>query len=210
MFKYYLEDYCAELNGDFSTHKKNIRNFFQKNILDFTHINKHKIYIVDLLLHNKLWHELWYLTKDMCISANINLNFSEFAHTVRFAFLEVSPGDELIPHTDTNLRSMCSINIPLENDCAIDFYESPKYKDNPKKEMYNKIDTLIYTNPIILNTNNWHGVENFTNKSRLVLKVNFPIVPWNIMVSSINNKAVNRLFAFDMPWDENNVMEQLL
>jgi hypothetical protein len=211
-FKFYLENYCAELDGDFSKHKKNILDFFDefKDISQYT-IGRHDAFVVDLLMHNKHYHELYKILKLMFEDAKINIKFEEISHLFRIVFLQIKPNDVLYPHTDHRLRCQCCINIPLTNNCAIDFYEKPNVKiDATDYNNFNKIDTLNYTNPIILNTNSWHGVRNNTDQNRLILKVNFPITPWKMLIDSCNSKEQLKLWDTDMPWEQEKVQEQLL
>lgn len=211
-FKYYLDNYCAELAGDFSTHQKNILDFFNnfKNV-SCHQIGRHDAYVVDFLMHNEYYHELYKILYKMFKDAKINIKFEEISHLFRITFLQIKPNDVLYPHTDHRLRCQCCVNIPLTDNCSIDFYDTPEKKiDLTDYANLTRLDTIVYTNPIILNTNSWHGVRNTTNYNRIILKVNFPITPWRMLVNSVNSTQQLRLWQEDMPWELEKVQEQLL
>lgn len=212
-FKYYLENYCAELNGNFFEYKKNILDFFEdfKNTPQ-NNIGRHETHVVDMLMHNKKYFELYSILKEMFSYAQLNLKFEEISHLFRIVFLTVKPNDVLHPHSDYRLRCQCCINIPLTDNCSIDFYETPvnKILDNTDYNNFTRIDTITYSNPIILNTNKWHGVRNTSNKNRIICKINFPITPWKMLVDSHKSSNMLRLWNDDMPWELEKAQEQLL
>jgi hypothetical protein len=212
-FKYYLENHCAELDGDFTKYQKDILQFLEdfKKISHYK-IGRHETHVVDMLMHNSYYHDLYAILKEMFYHAKLNLKFEEISHLFRIVFINIKPNDVLHPHADYRLRCQCCVNIPLTNNCSIDFYETPtkKITDNTDYTNFNRIDTITYSNPVILNTNSWHGVRNNTDHDRLILKVNFPITPWKMLVDSYKSTTQLKLWNNPMPWEFENAQVQLL
>lgn len=221
MWKNKFSNYFVEFQEKYTNTIKKLKTFYfnhlyllPNNKIDLVNNgNKQRTTVmsIDYALHNAEWTKLWndILADFLVNEAFLNIKYTEIAHTLRFVYTIMPPNDKLGAHTDFRQRKFCSINFPLTNNCIIDFY---KPKNNNLQFFDESNFELLYShhykNPIILNPNNFHGVNNNSTDERMVFKISFPTIPWNMLIDSYKNTEGLKLYNFEMPWDVQSVQNQ--
>lgn len=206
-FRYIFEDRFAETKGydGFEADKDEINNFFETRIkgkiADHANVgidakNQH-IYNLCYDCNIPLWLELYERVVNVATNSGVKLNWDEIRHCIRFTFIWMPPGGNLLPHTARAFRALSAFNMPLRGKTEISFYE---HLEGHKPG--NKIETHQYFNPNFLNVNRFHGVYNNTDDERMILKTHLMIVPWTKLVESyVGDETVN-MFDFTVPWQQ--------
>jgi len=206
-FRYIYEDRFAETKGyeGFAADKEEINHLFETKIkgkiADHSNVgvdskNQH-IYNLCYDCNMPVWEELYQRVVNVATKSSVKLNWDEIRHCIRFTFIWMPPGGNLIPHTARAFRALSAFNMPLRGKTEINFYEHLE-GHNPG----NKIETHEYFNPNFLNVNRFHGIYNNTDDERMILKTHLMIVPWDKLVESyVGDKTVN-MFNFTVPWQE--------
>lgn len=217
-FKYVNENRLVEIDYDHSEYKNDILSYFEENIRNEKYGGWHggtnpdgtkegaETYHIDYgpIDHMKDW--IWLCNKFEALMKDMgnHLDFNEFKHTLKFTFIKMDKQSNLIPHTASFIRAAASVNLPLMGVTKIDLYEDGK---NPRKPG-NMIDTHHYTSPILLNVNQFHGVRNFIDEDRMILKVHLPVVSYPMLVESFRNPV--KVLRFDPPWGNGRGTRQII
>lgn len=202
IFKYYNYNRLAEINYDAGREIAELNSFFDNNIEEkYGKLNGGdaalQTFHIDYGDPDEMEDWMW-LTEyfeNLMESMGSELDFNEFKHTLKYDFIRMAPHQVLPPHTASYVRAMCSVNIPMRGKTVIDLYED--HEENPHKAGKH-IAKHHYTSPILLHVNQFHGVINDCDETRMVLKVHLPVVPYFKLVHSFY-EPVN-IFNFDMPW----------
>lgn len=208
-FRYSFEDRFAETNGynGFSADKDELNNFFERKVknqlgdhatvgVDST---KQKVYNVCYDCNIPLWNEIFQRVVNIGNRSGVKLNWDEIKHCMRFTFIWMPPGGDLIPHTAHFFRALSAFNTPLRGKTEISFYEHIK-RDDGRHGVGRKLQTHEYFNPNFLNVNRFHGVENNTDQERMILKTHLMIVPWHKLIQSYEGDSVVDMWDFTVPW----------
>ena len=203
MFKHLTDNRLAELDYDASKYADVIRDYFDNEIMfrNIDYMSGEKTYHIDYGPVND--REAWFfLTKNfvhMMKDAGSTLDFDQFKHTLKYTFISLPPGHILVPHTAAYIRAMCSVNIPLKGITKIDLYEDAIIN---KHEAGRHILKHHYTNPIILNVNQFHGVINDADTERVVLKIHMMVTPFNAVRRSFEGEKIDIFSQHQMPWNK--------
>lgn len=201
--KYIAENRFVELDGDVDVLMAEIRTYFDEHIvkdIKRSEMSGETTYHIDYGDVDEMKHWLWlkeHVIKTM-VQLGCKLNFNEFMHTLKFTFIQLEPGGSLPPHTASYIRAMSAFNIPLKGTTKIDLYADNFMKP---REAGRHIVRHHYTNPCLLNVNQFHGVVNDADTTRLILKTHLMVVPFDKLVESFKNPV--RIFDFKMPWSHN-------
>lgn len=209
-FRYIFEDRFAETQGyeGFSADKDELNNFFDQKIkntfgdhstvgVDST---KQKIYNVCYDCNIPVWNEIYQRVVNIGNNSGVKLNWDEIKHCMRFTFIWMPPGGDLIPHTANYFRALSAFNTPLRGKTEISFYE---HTDDNK--VGQKLETHEYFNPNFLNVNRYHGIINNTDSERMILKTHLLIVPWHKLVQAYEGGEVINMWDFTVPWQQRNI-----
>ena len=206
-FKFNLENRFSELHHDSPSDRKAIYNFYKERIEPVfsthsmlrTEENKYSQSIIHLCYdcNIELWNELYELMIVVANHCQMNLNWSEIKHLLKFTFISTPPRGNLQPHTAHHLRALSAFNIPLIGKTEIDFYDDT---DGTLQH----IKRHEYTNPNILNVFQPHGVINNTDEERLILKTHLLAIPMEMAKASYMAESPLSLFDFTVPWVSRN------
>lgn len=190
----------TEINYDASKEIADINNFFDEKINNEKFRDStggQETYHIDYgdISEMDLWIELTSKIVDLMKNMGSQLDFNEFKHTLKYTFIKMEPHGILPPHTASFIRAMCSINVPLRGITKIDLYEDHPGRPHRHGKFLVKHH---YTSPIILNVNEFHGVENDCDQERMILKVHFPVVQYHQMKKSFDEPV--KIFNEPMPW----------
>ena len=188
---YDASDYIAKINDYFDEHLDYLKN----------ETGGQETYHIDYGNITDMPHWIWFanmfeeLMKDMGSCLNMN----HIKHMLKFSFIRMPPHGVLPPHTASFLRAMSSVNIPLRGTCQIDLYGDSM--DNRHKAG-GKIIRHLYTSPILLNVNEFHGVRNDIDEERMILKVHLLATPWTKLLNTFeyDDDHIANTFDFPMPW----------
>lgn len=210
-FRFIFEDRFAETKGydGFQADKDELNNFFETSVKgklgdhDVVGVDSSKqlIYNVCYDCNIPLWNEIYQRVTNIALNSGVKLNWDEIKHCMRFTFIWMPPGGDLIPHTANKFRALSAFNTPLRGKTEISFYE---HTDNKPGE---KLKTHEYFNPNFLNVNRFHGVVNDTDQERMILKTHLLIVPWNKLVKAYEGDDVVNIFEETVPWQQREVQE---
>lgn len=210
-FRFIFEDRFAETNGydGFQADKDELNNFFETSVKgklgdhDVVGVDSSKqlIYNVCYDCNIPLWNEIYQRVTNIALNSGVKLNWDEIKHCMRFTFIWMPPGGDLIPHTANKFRALSAFNTPLRGKTEISFYE---HTDNKPGK---KLKTHEYFNPNFLNVNRFHGVVNDTDQERMILKTHLLIVPWNKLVKAYEGDDVVNIFEETVPWQQREVQE---
>jgi hypothetical protein len=210
-FRYIFEDRFAETKGyqGFSADKDELNNFFDQKVKDKlgdhgtvgVDSTKQKIYNVCYDCNIPLWNEIYQRVVNIGNSSGVTLNWDEIKHCMRFTFIWMPPGGDLIPHTANYFRALSAFNTPLRGKTEINFYEHLEQEDGHHK-VGKKLETHEYFNPNFLNVNRYHGIVNNTDEERMILKSHLLIVPWHKLIEAYETDEVTNMWDFTVPWQQ--------
>ena len=120
---------------------------------------------------------------------------------MRFTFIWMPPGGDLIPHTANYFRALSAFNTPLRGKTEISFFEHIKQEDGSHR-VGEKLETHEYFNPNFLNVNRYHGIVNDTDEERMILKSHLLIVPWHKLIEAYETDEVTNMWDFTVPWQQ--------
>lgn len=202
-FRYRYHNWFAELNSDSPEDREEMNHFFETSVKD--KISDHgsvgldskmqRIYHVCYDCNMGLWNEIYARVTNIGTKCGVKLNWEEIRHVMRFTFIWMPPGGNLLPHTASKLRAMCAFNMPLRGKTEISFYER-----TPDHRPGQKLETHRYYHPNFLNVNQFHGVVNDTDDERMILKTHLLTVPWEKAMASYEGDTQVKVFDFDVPW----------
>lgn len=212
-FKYKFEDRYAETQGydGFTEDQKDLSDYFENHVKP--NLRDHEVVGVDSAKQTVFhlcydcnidtWNEVYNRMTNIARQSGVKFDFDEFKHLLRFSFLWMPPGGDLVPHAASKFRALSAFNIPLRGTTLIDFYEH-----FPNGRRGKIVESHHYTNPSFLNVNIYHGVINEFPTERLILKTHLLAVPWEKAIESVESDADEvRLFDFPMPWQTSRVNE---
>lgn len=204
-FRYSFEDRFAETKGydTFSADKDELNNFFDLKIKNTfcdhsqagVDATKQKIYHVCYDCNIPLWNELYQRLVNIGNKTGVKLNWEEIKHVMRFTFIWMPPGGDLIPHTAHFFRALSAFNTPLRGKTEISFYGT-----NDEGKVGEKLETHEYFNPNFLNVNRYHGIKNDTNDERMILKTHLLATPWHKLTEAYEGDDVVNMWDFTVPW----------
>lgn len=209
-FRYIYEDRFAETKGydGFKADQEEINHFFETKVKgkigDHSSVgvdsSKQHIYNVCYDCNIPLWNELYERVVNVGNRSGVKLNWDEIKHCMRFTFIWMPPGGDLIPHTANRFRALSAFNMPLRGKTEISFYEHTS--DN---KVGKNLETHEYFNPNFLNVNRFHGIVNDTDNERMILKSHLMIVPWQKLVHAYEGSEVVNMWDFTVPWQQREI-----
>ncbi len=202
MFKQLIANRLAEVDFDATSYVRDIVEYYDREIVrrDQELMSGEVTYHIDYgpLADRDAWFFLTRQFVKMMKEMGSTLDFDHFKHTLKFTFISLPPQHVLVPHTAAYIRAMCSINVPLRGTTKIDLY-----RDNiaSPHQAGKHIIKHHYTSPIVLNVNQFHGVINDDEDTRLVLKVHMMVTPFQDVIDSLGGDKV-KIFKTPLPWNK--------
>ena len=213
-FRYKFEDRFAETKGydGFAADKDEMNNFFEQkvkgNLGDHSIVgadsSKQQIHNVCYDCNIPLWNEIYARVVNIGNKSGVKLNWDEIKHCMRFTYIWMPPGGDLVPHTANYFRALSAFNFPLRGKTHISFYEHIE-DDDGHVAPGDKIENHEYFNPNFLNVNRFHGIVNDADEERMILKTHLLIVPWNKLIKAYEGDNVVNMFDETVPWQTHNI-----
>lgn len=203
--KYRYYDWFAEINHDAPEDREELSKFFDSDVKDAlgdhaivgVDSTKQKIYHVCYDCNIKLWNKIFARVKNIAEKCEVNMDWNEIKPFLKFTFIWMPPGGDLVPHTAHHLQACSAFNIPLRGKTVIDLYD-----EDQNGEPGEWLESHRYHNPTFLNVNKYHGVQNNTENERMILKTHMMPVPFEYLVRSYEEDQLVSIFPFRVPWKD--------
>jgi hypothetical protein len=218
MLRYKCEDRFAETSGypEWKEDQKELRDLYRDKVKPYLE-GHNKIGMDDdqILYHvcydcnMELWDEIYQIVKRIGERSNVKINWEEIKHVIKFTFMWTKPQGKLNPHTAHNLRALCAFNIPLIGKTEIIMYDRKKGKNLmfPGSDIY-EYARHEYIYPCFLNVNRLHGLENYQDEERVILKTHMLITPIEDLIAATEGKDEVKQLKW-APWLESKFKQTL-
>lgn len=217
MLRYKCEDRFAETSGypEWKEDQQELRSVYERIKPEWEGHNKigmdddQIIYHICYDCNMELWDEIYQIVKRIGERSGVKINWEEIKHVMKFTFMWTKPHGKLNPHTAHNLRALSAFNIPLIGKTEIIMYDREKGKNLmfPGSDIY-EYARHEYFYPCFLNVNRLHGIENYRDEERVILKTHMLITPIETMIQAVEeDKQISQL-AY-APWLESKFKQKL-
>jgi hypothetical protein len=217
VLRYKCEDRFAETSGypEWEEDRQELKEIYQRIKPIWEGHNKIGMDDDQILYHisyddnMELWDEIFQVVKRIGERSGVKISWEEVKHVMKFTFMWTKPQGKLHPHTAHNLRALCAFNIPLIGKTEIIMYHREKGKNLmfPGSDVY-EYARHEYIYPCFLNVNRLHGLENYRDEERVILKCHMLITPIETMIEATEgDKEIFQLpYA---PWLESKFKQKL-
>ena len=134
------------------------------------------------LLAPILWNDNWDNLRNYPMINNIVKQIKEYKNTIKWIdLLTQAPGTTTPPHIDGGRQVALNIPVQSEGMCGINIYKRTKNKGKPDaigstifhESEVEKVASINYKLPVIINTAVPHGAFNYSNFKRKILTIGF-------------------------------------
>lgn len=218
MLRYRCEDRFAETSGypEWHNDQAELRELYLNKVKPYLEghdkigiDDDQKIYHVCYDCNMELWDKIYQIVKRIGERSRVKINWEEIKHVMKFTFMWTKPQGKLNPHTAHNLRALSAFNIPLIGRTEIILYD----RENGKNLMFPGSDIYEYARheyiyPCFLNVNKLHGLENYCDNERLILKTHMLITPIETMIAAVEGEDTISQLPH-APWLQSRIKQKL-